>query len=283
MSGEEKALARVDVPGLITQAIEKGANIETLERLLALAKDVRDEDARAAWHEAMALFQSDVPDITKSKTAHIRTRSGDRYSYTYAPLQDLIAVVRPALAKHGLSVTFDTTVESAQVRAKCIVAHALGHTQTCEFIAPIDQNARMNSSQAVGSASTYARRYAYLSALGLAPEDDDDGAGAGDTRGHDDATYEEELGGAVGRDDPPGVPRFRGKITGHEMKKGGPVSKPWELHKFKGSDGQEYVTFDTKLAAIVMKLGDVSVEIIYEETSRNNRQIVEIRAVEEPK
>jgi hypothetical protein len=170
---------RIDVNALVQHAIEGKASVETLERLFALSKEVRAEQARAAWHVAMAAFQAEAPEITKEKIAKVITRTGGTYSYKYAPLDRIIPLVRPILAKHGLSVTFETTTTHDLVSARCIVGHIEGHVQACDFSVPIDLESKMNPAQQVASASTYARRYAYLAALGLAPEDDDDGAQAG--------------------------------------------------------------------------------------------------------
>ncbi len=43
---EDFQIARLDPQALIAQAIEKGAGMDTLERLVALAKEVRAELAR---------------------------------------------------------------------------------------------------------------------------------------------------------------------------------------------------------------------------------------------
>jgi hypothetical protein len=174
---------RMDIPGLLEKAVAANASVETLERLFALAKDVRAEQARAAWHEAMAAFQNEAPDIAKTKVAEVQTRTGGAYTYKYAPLDVLISAVRPVLARHGLSVVFKTDVTKEAVRARCLVGHADGHVEECEFTIPIDLTSRMNAAQQVASACTYARRYAYMAALGLSPEDDNDGVDAGDTNG----------------------------------------------------------------------------------------------------
>jgi hypothetical protein len=174
---------RMDPGELLNKAIESNAGIETLERLLDLAKDVRRETARAAWHESMVAFQADVPDITKDRIAKVRTRSGGEYSYKYAPLDHIMSVIKPVLSKHSFSVTFSTSVGGNIVMAACRVAHSLGHVEVCEFSVPVDTGSSMNVAQQVASALTYARRYALVSALGLAPEDDDDGASVGASNG----------------------------------------------------------------------------------------------------
>ena len=179
------ALALLDVNALVDKAMSSGAGLETLERLFQLSKEVRAEQAKSAWYQAMAKFHAEVPEIRKTKTARVRTkdRNGNwsgEYTYNYAPLEEIISVCRPVLAKQGLSATFQIVIHAGAVQAVCIVAHDLGHAVETPFTVPTDPGSRMNAAQQVASASTYARRYAYLAALGLAPEDDDDAAAAGD-------------------------------------------------------------------------------------------------------
>jgi hypothetical protein len=178
MSPEPVALARLDPQALIAKAIETGAGIDTLERLVTLAKDIRQVTAREAWYEAMAQFQQTCPAILKSKTAKIVTARGS-YSYSYATLEEILSVVQPLLGPLGLSVSWRQKHDPQAVQASCVVAHKLGHQEESGFIAmPYGTDGRMNPAQAVGSALTYARRYSLLAILGLAPEDDDDAQGA---------------------------------------------------------------------------------------------------------
>lgn len=171
---QSQALARLDPQAFIALAIEKGAGIETLERLVALAKDWRQVTAREAWYEAMAEFQRRCPAIKKSKTAQI----GDRYSYRYAPLDEILSTIQELMGELGLSVSWRTYVKDRSVVANCWIAHKLGHhEESGDVVMPFEQNARMNPAQVVGSASTYAKRYALLAILGMAPEDDDDAHG----------------------------------------------------------------------------------------------------------
>ncbi len=177
----ETAVARVKIDPqlLLAKAVEGNASIETLERLVALAKDVREVQAREAWHEAMAEFQRRCPAIKKSKTAEIITARGS-YSYNYAPLDQIMETVRPLLGELGLSVFWSSRVEPQRVVVFCRIAHVLGHSENSgEISMPIPDASERgggNPAQRVGSALTYARRYSLLQVTGLSPEDDDDAA-----------------------------------------------------------------------------------------------------------
>ncbi len=170
--------APMPVESLLMAAVERGATVETLEKLLALSERVKAERARTAFFEALSAFQAECPVIPKTKTAS----GGGSYSYKYAPLDVIVATVSPLLREHGLSYRFDTAFEEsppAQV-VTCIVHHRDGHSESSVFRTPVDAGARMNDMQKSASAQTYAKRYAFCNALGiLTGDEDNDGHGAG--------------------------------------------------------------------------------------------------------
>jgi len=172
-----EALATPDPHMLLARAIELGAGIETVERLVSLARDVRAIRAREAWYGAMAEFQNTCPAIKKTLTASIRTTRA-QFQYRYAPLDEVLAVVQPILGPLGLSVSWRSRVESEQCVVSCRIAHALGHVEDSGDVSvPVvmtDPGIGATPPQRVGIALTYARRYSLLCALGIAPEDDDD-------------------------------------------------------------------------------------------------------------
>lgn len=195
---ETKALVRIDPQFLLQKAVEGNASIETLERLVALAKDVREVQAREAWHEAMAEFQRRCPPIKKTNTAQIVTAKG-YYSYKYAALDEIMEMIRPLLGELGLSVSWSSRVEPQRVVVACRIAHALGYSESSgEISMPVPDSADRgggNPAQRVGSALTYARRYSLLQVTGLAPEDDDDAQAIGK---HEKSAQPESPAGVTG-------------------------------------------------------------------------------------
>lgn len=167
---------RLDPQALIQTALASNAGIETLERLAALAKDVRATQAREAWFQAIAEFQRTCPTIRKIAGATIRTQTGGSYSYRYAPLDHILSVILPVMGPLGMSVSWRTTFEKDRACANCIVSHDLGHSEESGPVAiPITGYARAsNPAQSAAAALTYAKRYSLLAIIGMAPEDDVD-------------------------------------------------------------------------------------------------------------
>lgn len=110
---------------------------------------------------------------TKSKTAKVPTKSGKEYSYNYESLDQVLAVVRPALVNNGLMLV------------QGIRWHEPSNGYVLETGAMSEDETRIldtrpmhsaNDAQAEGSWETYMRRYALRTAFGLTGEDDDGAA-----------------------------------------------------------------------------------------------------------
>jgi len=99
-------------------------------------------------------------------------------SYKYASLQANIDASRDALAKNGLSVMqllTDMACENMDlITLETVILHSSGQWVSSTFSVPVSKK----DAQGFGSAITYARRYSYAAALGIAPIDDDGEAAA---------------------------------------------------------------------------------------------------------
>ncbi len=165
------------VEAMITLAIERGATVETIERLMAVRREVRAEQAKEGFDRALAAFQAECPTIRK--TSKVMNKDGRNVRYQYAPLDAIIFQVKELLQKHGFSYTVNAQALAGSVKAVCKLTHAYGHSESSEFEVPIDKDAYMNPAQQVASALTFAKRYAFCNAAGIMTGDaDDDSQGA---------------------------------------------------------------------------------------------------------
>lgn len=176
----ESPMSETDsVRQLLQMAIEKSMPVESLEKLLAMHERVADRAAGQEFARALAAFQKECPPITHSKKAKIVTSGGGNYSYTYAELDAIARVINPILAQHGLSYSWNTTVdERNRLTCECIVRHVNGHIAApATFSLPIENKSAMSEQQKVGAAATFAKRQSLIAALGITTSDDDfDGA-----------------------------------------------------------------------------------------------------------
>lgn len=118
-----------------------------------------------AWVAAL----NQLDDIARSETANAGT-----YSYRYATLAQAAQQARDVLGQHDLAVHQSAHGDSlGAISVTSRVWHTSGEWIESE---PLVMPAK-GGPQDVGSAISYARRYALMAFLGLAT-DDDDGAGA---------------------------------------------------------------------------------------------------------
>lgn len=161
---------------LIAQAIANGTPVEVMERLLAMRRELKAEQAKEAFDQAMSDFQSECPVIEKTKAVNNKPDKGGGLRYKFAPLDVIVVKVRDILKKYGFSYTINAKVEDESVMAICKITHRLGHSETSEFQVPIDSTAYMNNQQMFASALTFAKRYAFTNAFGILTGDEDDDA-----------------------------------------------------------------------------------------------------------
>jgi hypothetical protein len=131
-------------------------------------------EARAAWIAAFHKAHHDLPTIGKDTTVKIETSGGGSYTYKYAPLPEIIEKVAGILKGNGFSIAQDVTGDGATVGVSTRIYHKEGWVET---FGPLALKVT-GDAKAAGSAITYARRYALCAALGIAPDEDDDGAEA---------------------------------------------------------------------------------------------------------
>lgn len=136
----------------------------------------------SALTEALVAAQAELP------TAIGRDSQGQGYRYT--SLDSLIEATRPILTKHGLAITqwptyvvvgdelrpalaTRITHASADVTSYLPIQTGATISESIEYIAPLYVTEK--TMQGFGAAITYARRYAWAAALGIASEEDTDG------------------------------------------------------------------------------------------------------------
>lgn len=125
---------------------------------------------------ALAELQKRLPEVRKGETAEVLTKSGGKYTYSYADLADCSKVILPKLGEVGLSFSSKPTIVDGQFVLVYTLRHVGGDTD--EGVYPLPDPTR-HSPQEIGSAITYGRRYSLCAITGLAPGgDDDDGAAA---------------------------------------------------------------------------------------------------------
>lgn len=101
-----------------------------------------------------------------------KTADNPFFKSKYADLAGVVETARPVLTRHGLGV-----VQSADCDGElAVVETLLVHTSGEWFKSRTVLKPTKADPQGMGSAVTYARRYAYMAIIGMAAEDDDGNA-----------------------------------------------------------------------------------------------------------
>lgn len=157
----------------IREALAAGQSPEVLRELLAVRETWEASEARKAYHHAIAEFQKRAPIIEKGDKA---------YDKQYARMDRIWRAVRPITSELGLSVTWQVCElkDAGVCHVEGNLGHAQGHSVRLAMDIPIpDLIKGQNKAQQLGSAFTYAQRYAFCAALGIVTGEDDDGHAAG--------------------------------------------------------------------------------------------------------
>jgi hypothetical protein len=119
---------------------------------------------------ALVEAQKKMPVVHKTATANTG-------KYSYVPLDQLIEKTKPVLSEHGLVISqFPSETSTGGPGLRTILMHGASG-ESVEATVPLLLNGK-NDMQTLGGAISYARRYGWAAVLGIANDEDDDGAAA---------------------------------------------------------------------------------------------------------
>ncbi len=135
---------------------------------LPAAPLVRSSTELGKLFEALSAAQGEMTDPAKNKTADLGR--GGRYSY--ADLADLLKIIRPVFAKHGLCLLqFPVNPRRGEVTIVTRIGHKSGQWMESDLTMLVGDG----KPQTIGSSVTYGRRYSAGAVAGMSPDDDEDG------------------------------------------------------------------------------------------------------------
>lgn len=160
-------------------ATNPDVNVEKLERLIAMQKDILAHQAKAEFDAAFAEMQGELPTIDEK--GRILGNDGNLRS-KYAKYEDIIRNVRPVLQKYGFAIRHrNFYLTDGRLKIVGILSHRGGHSEQDEFECPPDPSGNKNNIQAIGSTRSYGQRYTTIALLNIESRGmDDDGRAAGE-------------------------------------------------------------------------------------------------------
>jgi hypothetical protein len=184
-------------------AMNPDVDVEKMERLFAMGKEIRQERAEQAFNAAMSEAQAKMGRVSTDAT-NSQTRS------KYATYGQLDRALRPIFTALGFALSFSSGdgAPDGCVRVICYVSHRDGHTRTYQADMPADGKGAkggdvMTKTHAAGAAFTYGQRYLLKMIFNVAiGEDDTDGNTPADTITEGQAMDLEAMADDVGANKP---------------------------------------------------------------------------------
>lgn len=160
---------------IVRLAANPQIDVAKLGALIDLQERVERREAEGAFNRAFAAMQAEIPVIVERGKADRGDRGG---VYSYAKFEDVLEVLRPILRRHGFGLAHETEYldNGARVKVTGILTHQDGHATRSMFLASADSGGGKNSVQAMGSSTSYGRRYTTFDLLGIATRAQDDDA-----------------------------------------------------------------------------------------------------------
>lgn len=156
---------------LLELAVQQGADLDKLERLMDLKQRHDADVARAAYNVAFAAFKAEGVKIMRNR----KVTDGPLKGKSYAELHAVVNAITPALSKHGLSMSWRLTKDEKDwIEVTCTLKHEGGHFDTVSMGGPPDTGGAKNAIQARASTVSYLERYTGKAITGLSEQDDDD-------------------------------------------------------------------------------------------------------------
>jgi hypothetical protein len=168
---QTRALVASPTPSdLLRIAVEQGADLDKLERLMALQERWEASQAKKAYDAAFAAFKAEAVVILKNR----QVTDGPLKNKKYAELFAVVNAVTPALSLHGLSSSWKLTKDEKDwIEVTCTLKHTGGHTESVSMGGPPDAGGAKNAIQARASTVSYLERYTLKAITGLSEQDDD--------------------------------------------------------------------------------------------------------------
>jgi hypothetical protein len=168
-------------------ALDPHADVETLERMMAMYERLKAKEAELAYNAAKGRILKKLARIKIIKNRSVlyeiengKPQKGTYEAFKYAPLEEIDKHLRPLLAKEDMDLSYsDELREGGGILIRGRLKHLPGgHYEDSFMPAPLDTTGGKSNVQAVGSTNSFLRRYVACNIFNIVVVgDDDDGTG----------------------------------------------------------------------------------------------------------
>jgi hypothetical protein len=168
-------------------ALDPCADVEKLERMMAMYERLRAKEAELAYNAAKGRILKKLAGIKIVKNRSVlheidrgKPQRGACEAFKYAPLEEIDRHLRPLLAKEDMDLSYSNeSREGGEILIRGRLTHlSSGHYEDSFMPAPPDTTGGKSNVQAVGSTNSFVRRYIACNIFNIVVVgDDDDGIG----------------------------------------------------------------------------------------------------------
>jgi hypothetical protein len=153
---------------ILQAAIEGGVTAESVgvvERLAAMCREQRAEDARTAFNRAFFQLKREMPVLYADK--QVRTKSG-AVAFQYVSPEEIKNMLDPLMTKHGFCTMAGQVLANGEATVTVTLIHESGHSESRSFTVRVSPgNQLMTPTQCDASASSSAERHCLMKIFGL--------------------------------------------------------------------------------------------------------------------
>lgn len=162
--------------GAIVERIERAAPAETfagvlmqmlsdpnipadkMEVVMKMRREVLGDQAREAFMEHFAALSAELPQVERDGTVELVKDGRSAGKYAFTTIENMDAILRPLLAKHGFAISFSSIDNKDSVTISGTLS-GWGWERSSTYTLPPDNGPGRNAMQARGSSRRYAKRY----------------------------------------------------------------------------------------------------------------------------
>lgn len=168
-----------------------GISVEKLEKMQEIQFKHEANEARKAYTKAkVALMSSLPPIIAHDMVVDYPSSKGGRVHYSYATMAAAVKEIQPKLADFGFSYQWiPENLQNGDIKITFRLTHVLGHFEDFPMSGPPDTAGGKDPLKAIGSTSSYLKRYTFCLGFGVTTADmkdaDDHAADRSEQAGND--------------------------------------------------------------------------------------------------
>ena len=167
--------AQMNPMQLVSIAVEQGADLEKLSKLMDLQDRWEASQAKKAFNEAMNEFQSRMPVVPKRGRVFYKGNNGKAdTNFIHGRMEDAAKLAAPILKDLGLSYRWRQEQNNGVITVTFVVTHKLGHFEENSLQGSPDTSGGKDAIKALASTASYLRRYTMTGGLGIVFSGEDD-------------------------------------------------------------------------------------------------------------